>query len=211
MQGKMVYIIYGQHRITQEGNFYFHAPDKLRIDFIKPVSTSIVQIGKQNYLKSFNQSKYIKVSENNTVYNQSDLFGFTYLSRFNYNINKNLKVQDKGSNIKEEDRPADLKTSQVIAPVYYGFQIENNEKILSVVINYNKDKDIISSYKLIGNETMPQSTVQLKRYKKIKGIQIPHRMDISLRLSSASVKSIIILRNVRLNEEIKDEIFTVVE
>ncbi len=210
MQGKMVYIIQAQTRIVQSGKFYSQTPDKLRMDFSRPVSTSIIQSGDNKYLKSFNQTKYTKIAGNNTVVNQSDLFGFSALSIYKYSINKDTaETPDQQVGINPTDLPADLTSPPAISPIYYGFQTIGNEGQLCVVINYDKEKDIITSYKLIGNEVMPQTTVRLKSYKEINGINIPHRLEITVQAGAAAVKSIIIIREVIINQKIADDIFIV--
>ncbi len=209
MQGNMVYIIHVQSRLVQSGKFYFQAPDKLRMDFTKPVFTSMIQSGKDKYLKAFNQNKYVKVTEGNTVVNQSDLFGFSTLSQYEYSTSKDAPKNPSQKQVPDSQLPADLTSQEPVSPIYYGFQTINNEKQLTVVVHYNKEKDIITSYKLIGNAVMPQTTVQLKSYKEINDINIPHRLEITVHAGSAVVKTIFILRNIKINEDIADDIFII--
>jgi len=227
MQGDMAFIIYAQQPIVQRGKFFYKAPGKLRMDFHSPSPTSIIQHGTGSYLKSFNSASYTKVNNENALAHQSDLFGFSILNQYKYKLSaafpwnaaKSIssgnrmsagasEKADENPDIDPEDLPSDLASPDYIATRYYGYIGDGDESRLAAVVDYDPEKGIITSYKLIGNEVNPQSRINLKSYRKVNNINIPHKLEIIVSMG-ASVKTTIIINKVKLNEEIGDEIFTV--
>jgi outer membrane lipoprotein-sorting protein len=173
--------------LWQKGTFHFESPDKCRIDFTLPQRQCFIYDDDEILLLSPGSTKYKKIDNSDSPF-------ASYYDMYYYNYLKNLyfKVIGTNENIITFSGYFDQDLTQRAFEGGY----DTNICVLTRVSLMTSDKNSGQIYSRIEN-----------KYKKIDDFVIPYKVIVQTSLSAVASKTVIELRNIKINEDIDRDVW----
>ncbi|MDD5066369.1 MAG: hypothetical protein PHF84_04925 [bacterium] len=182
----------GMKGIRQIAKYFYKSPDKAKVDILTPIKNIMVMKGNETYIKTANSGKYVRANSSDSAGSgaNNDLFQYKYLQQFDLEI-------DSARSKPDDD-------------MYFiiGYKTDGENKVKYIDFIFDDEKGVVAQYAIAGSSSFPAMEL-VQEYSAISGCLIPVKATAKMNLPSGSYTSVVSLKNVKVNNNLGDEIFNV--